>query len=128
MTLLFSLCQFLSMLCNNQSCWHFGKDQRFPDDNFICHGAGDISGITTKINDRGGQANFFSKTANRKSAIFGLIPQSQIRKFLRCASWHIANLQIFMINSQIRTFLRNSAQLCLKTVLKVVFLNGFYCV
>jgi hypothetical protein len=77
------------MLCKkNQSCWHFGKDQRFPYDNFSCQ-AGDISGITTKINDRGGQANIFLKTANRKSAILGLILQSKIRKFLRCASSHI---------------------------------------
>jgi hypothetical protein len=61
MTLLFSLCQFLSILCKNQSCWHFGKVQRFLYDNFSCHGAGDISGITTKINDRGRQTNIFFK-------------------------------------------------------------------
>ncbi len=39
----------------------------------------------------------------------------------------IANPQIFMIYLQIanRKFLKNTAQLCLKTVLKVIFLKNF---
>ena len=46
--------------------------------------------------------------------ILGLIPQVQIRKLLRYA------------NSQIRKFSQNTAQQCLKTVLKIVFLFNFY--
>jgi hypothetical protein len=76
---------------------------------------------------RGGQANFFLEV--RKSQILGLIQLSQIRKFLRFTSPQIPNPQIFMTdphllaNTQIFT---NTAQLCLKTVLKVVFLKRFY--
>jgi hypothetical protein len=40
----------------------------------------------------------------------GLISLSQNRKFLRCASPQIAIPQIFMINPQIRKFLKNTAQ------------------
>ncbi len=43
------------------------------------------------------------------------VHKSQIRKFL----W-------LLHESQIRKFLQNAAQLCLKIVLKVVFLNDFY--
>jgi hypothetical protein len=54
-------------------------------------------------------------------------PQQQIFKFLRCGSPQIENPQFFMIYSQseILKFLQNSAQLCLKTVLKVAFLKRF---
>jgi hypothetical protein len=45
------------------------------------------------------QANFFSKSANRK--ILGLIPQLKIRNFLRCARLQIVNSQSFMIYLQI---------------------------
>ncbi len=43
--------------------------------------------------------------------INGLIPLTQIRKFLRCDNPKIANLQIFMINPQIANlqFWRNTA-------------------
>ncbi len=42
-------------------------------------------------------------------------------KSIGCVSPQIVNPQIFMINPQICKFLQNSAQLCLKTYLKVVF-------
>ncbi len=47
---------------------------------------------------------------------------SQIRKFLRFASSQIANQQILIRESQI-LFLQNAAQLCLKTIPKVLFLK-----
>ncbi len=48
---------------------------------------------------RGGQANFFEKSINPQ--ILGLIPLSQIRKFIVCDTLPIANPQIFfMINPQ----------------------------
>ncbi len=54
----------------------------------------------------------------------GLILLSQIHKFLRYASMHIANSQTFMINRQIANpqISTNTTQLCLKAVFKVVFL------
>ncbi len=50
------------------------------------------------------------------------------RKILRCAGPPIANPQILQLirKSQICKFRPNIAQICLKTVLKVVFLNHFY--
>ncbi len=69
-----------------------------------------------------GRANFCLKSANRKSAILGLILQYHIRIFFRCASPKIANPQIFMINPQIA----NLQILCLMTVLKADFKNIFF--
>jgi hypothetical protein len=61
----------------------------------------------------------------RKTALLGLIPLLQIRKYLRCDSPQIANPKNCKINfirrSQISKFLQNTAQLCHKTALKVVF-------
>jgi len=80
------------------------------------------------LKDRGGQANFlknFEKFANRKSTnlwVHSAIANPQI---LTCASPQIANLQISMANAQIHKFSQNTAQLCLKTVLKVFFLKRF---
>ncbi len=76
-----------------------------------------------------GKLIFYSpQIANPK--IIGLIPLSQIHNSFRCASPQIANLQIFMINPQIADLqnpkhLKNTAQLCLKTVLKNVFIKRF---
>jgi hypothetical protein len=74
------------------------------------------------MRSRVGQANFFLKSANRRSAnrksasYFGVpVRKSKIRKFL----W-------FILRSQTRKFLRNTAQLCLKIVIKVVFVKVFY--
>jgi hypothetical protein len=53
--------------------------------------------------------------------ILGLIPQVQIRKLLSCA-----NSQIRKFSLLIRKFPQNTAQQCLKTVLKIVFLFNFY--
>jgi hypothetical protein len=50
---------------------------------------------------RGGQANFFLKSANRKPANSWAHSAIAIRKFLRCASLQIANPQIFMIYLQV---------------------------
>jgi hypothetical protein len=43
---------------------------------------------------KGGHANFLLVRKKKNSHILGLIPQLQIRKFLRCASPQIANPQI----------------------------------
>jgi hypothetical protein len=61
-----------------------------------------------------------SKLYDANPQIFGLIPLSQIGKFLGCASLQIANPQILMINPLIgiRKFLQNTAQLCLKNIPK----------
>ncbi len=40
---------------------------------------------------KGGHANYFCLSANRNPQILGLIPQSQIGKFLKCASPQIAS-------------------------------------
>jgi hypothetical protein len=50
------------------------------------------------------------------------ISLSQIRKLLRCASPQIANPKFFIINPQVANP-QNTAQFCLKPVLKVVFVN-----
>jgi hypothetical protein len=54
---------------------------------------------------------------------------SEICKFLRYVSPQIANPQIFLISPQIANLqintVQNTAQLCLETVLKVVFLHEF---
>jgi hypothetical protein len=80
-----------------------------------------------RIISRGGQANFLKSPQIANPQFLWLSPLLQILKFLRCANPHIANPQNFMVNSKITTpgFLQNSAQLCLKTVLKVVFKNSF---
>jgi hypothetical protein len=44
--------------------------------------------------DKGGHANYFFTPQIANPRILGLIPQSKIRKFLRCASPQIANPQI----------------------------------
>jgi hypothetical protein len=66
--------------------------------------------------------------------IHWLIMQSQIFKFLRCASLQIANPQIFTINPQIANLqistiycTLHNAQSFLKTVLKVVDLTQLFC-
>ncbi len=58
---------------------------------------------------------------------FYKVSKSQIRKFLRYARPQTANPQILLMirKVNIRKFLQNIAQLCLKTVLKVVFLLDF---
>ncbi len=63
-----------------------------------------------------------------KQTFFYKVRKSQIRKFLRYARPQIANPKILLIirKLQIRKFLQNIAQLCLKTVLKVVFLMIIY--
>jgi hypothetical protein len=61
-----------------------------------------------------GKANFLISPQIANLQIIELIPLSQICKFL----WVIRK-------SQICKFLQNNAQLCLKTVLKVVFLHHF---
>jgi hypothetical protein len=71
---------------------------------------------------RDGEANFCSKSANKKITSFGIIPQS--KNFLRCASLYIANLLIFIINPQIANpqiptkyctnLFQNSPKSCLK--------------
>jgi len=66
----------------------------------------------------------FRKSQIRNS--LGLIPLSQIRKFLRSASPQIANPQIFMINTQIANPQIFTKYCSLKIFLKVVFLNIFY--
>ncbi len=66
----------------------------------------------------------FLKHAIENEQILGLIPQWQIRKFLRYVSPQMANPQTFVLirKLQIRKFRQNIAQLSLKTVLKVVIL------
>ncbi len=87
---------------------------------------GSWSPPATWLWSKGGQANFYLQSANpqfldslfnRKSANFVGVPgrKSQIRKFL----WLIRK-------SQIRKFLINIGQLCLKTVLKVVFVSVLF--
>ncbi len=68
---------------------------------------------------RDGQANFLS---NRKTTN-SWVRYRKSENFLgECQSAnHKSTNQIFMINSKIFKFLQNTAQLCLKTVLKVVF-------
>jgi hypothetical protein len=69
-----------------------------------------------------GKANFLQSPQISNPQILWLIALSQIRKFLRYASQQIANPQIFIINPQIATpQISKTIQLCLKTVLKVVF-------
>jgi hypothetical protein len=55
----------------------------------------------TYVLTKGGNANFFVGPQIANPQILGLIPQSQIRKFLRCASPQIANPQICYVNPQI---------------------------
>jgi hypothetical protein len=71
-----------------------------------------------------GKLNFL-KAQIANPQILGLILLSQTRTFLMHASPQITNPQIFIVNPQIRKFLQNTAQLCIKTVLKVVFLLDF---
>ncbi len=49
---------------------------------------------------KGGQANFLKSTIANLH-IFGLIPQSQVRKFQKYVCPQIANTQICIINPQI---------------------------
>jgi hypothetical protein len=76
-----------------------------------------------------GKQSFVKSPQIANWQIFGLIPLSQIRKFVTCASPQIANSQVFMINTQIANppilTKYGIALLCLKPVLKVVFLNDF---
>ncbi len=75
---------------------------------------------------RGGQANFFLKYANRKSPnswAHSAIANWQIS--LVCQSANRKSAKFFIINPQI-VHCTIIAQLCLKTVLKVVFLLDFY--
>ncbi len=48
-----------------------------------------------------------------------------MRKFIRCVSPQSINPKICMIITEIRKFLQNTAQLCLETALKVVFVYKF---
>ncbi len=70
----------------------------------------------------------FLKHAIANLQILGLIPQSQILKFHWYASPQIENPQIFVTNPQIqiRKFLQNIAQLCLKVLKVAAFLLDFY--
>jgi hypothetical protein len=62
---------------------------------------------------RDGLANFFLKSVNRKSAKF--YGPFRNRKFLRYSRSQISNPQIYT----------SALQLCLKTVIKVVFFTWF---
>jgi hypothetical protein len=75
-----------------------------------------------------GSQTFFKGPQIANPKILGLIPLSQIRKVLRCVGSQIANQQIFINNSQIENPQNSfkTAQLCLKTVIKVVYLQDFY--
>ncbi len=73
----------------------------------------------------GGQANFFLKSANSKSAnswAHSTIANPQISQGVS------PKLRILKYFGQIRKFLQNTAKLCLKTVLKIIFFNGFLCI
>jgi hypothetical protein len=77
-----------------------------------------------------GKQAFFKSPQISNPQILRLILLSQIRKVLRCDSPQIANPQICMDNPQIANLqtyklLIRTAQLCLKTVLKIVFVNLF---
>ncbi len=64
-----------------------------------------------------------------KPQFLRLIPLSQIRKFLRCASPQIAIAKIFMIQPQIanpQISTKYCKTLCLKIVLKVTLLKWFF--
>jgi hypothetical protein len=84
--------------------------------------------ITHITGTRGESKPFFKSPQIANPQILRLNLQSQIRKFLWYASPQIVNMQIFIMNckSQIRKFLQNTVQLCLKTVLKVVFFTRFF--
>jgi hypothetical protein len=69
-------------------------------------------------NCRGREAKKFKSLQIENWPTLGLLPLSQIREFLSCASLQIAKPQIFMI--------KNNAQLFLKTVLKAVFLTQLF--
>jgi hypothetical protein len=51
--------------------------------------------------NKGGHAIFFVSPQSANLQILGLIPQSQVRKFLRCASPHRKIRKFGMINPQI---------------------------
>jgi hypothetical protein len=51
-------------------------------------------------NRRGGQANFFKSLKIANQPVFGLIPLSQILKFLRYASPQIENPHLFLLKHQ----------------------------
>ncbi len=76
--------------------------------------------------NRDGLANFFFKSANRKSAQFS--GPIRTRKFLRYPSSQTSNPQIVIINRQIPNpqISTKSSQLCLKTVIKSSFYLIFY--
>ncbi len=72
-----------------------------------------------------GKPIFFYSSQIANAQILWLILLSQIRKFLSfaCVNPQNANPQIIMINPQI---FQNTAQLCLKTVLRVVLRKRFF--
>jgi hypothetical protein len=61
-----------------------------------------------------GKQTFLKSQQMATPQIFGLIPPSQIRKFMRCASLQIANPQIST---------KNTTYFCRKTVIKGGFVN-----
>ncbi len=74
----------------------------------------------------GGQTTFFWSPQITNPQVLGLIPLTQIHKFPRCSSKikKSANFLWFVRQSLIHQFWQNTAQLCLKTVLKVAYLNN----
>jgi hypothetical protein len=95
------------------------------------------SGRKCQMKRRGGKANFFKSQHIANLLIVGLNLLSQNRIFLLCSSPHntqITNSQIYIsIVFQSTQYadhkfanLQNTAQLCLKTVLKVLFLKNIF--
>ncbi len=94
-----------------------------------CRVNGQISYSFLQLTQKWASKLFWSPY-NANPQILRLIPPLLIGTFLRCASPQIENPQTrkfswFIRKLQIRKFLLNIAQLCPKTVLKVVFLNDF---
>jgi hypothetical protein len=73
-----------------------------------------------------GKQTFFKSSQITYLHIYGLIPLSQVRKFLRCAGLQIANPQIFKFHKKlIRKCLQNTAKICLKSLKSCLF-KGFF--
>jgi hypothetical protein len=112
----FSSRPYYSKLCHHTQDWP--ETCHIPYSTYFCWSKDPMSTTTFTTNKcpysyssfREGQANFFCpQKANSK--ILGHIPLSQIRIFLKCSS------------PQIAIFTKYSTILCLKIVLKVVFLS-----
>ncbi len=86
-----------------------------------------IKGFLVRLCAEVGKQSIVKSPQIANLQILGLIPLSEILKFLTCAGRQIANPQFFLLirKSQFRRFLQNAAQLCLQKVLKVLFLTDF---